>query len=258
MRNYPNKFFSNIRLAKVAIKNLYRIHLRYFFLIKTHDIIKSKKHISKRDIFILTSCLNHDDNVTFHNHNPSHNLEMRLKETLNGIASIRKNFPNGYIIILDNSKIPNKESKLLLDAVDEYYDYSESSYIKISRKHFNKGVPQFSVLSKFCQENYKNYSAEFFHFMSARYNIVNKINNKISDPGTYMLYFEKSKNVSTRYYFFKNYSLSKISMAFKKTLLFAILGNSVEDALFMFVPNFKMLKKLEIKGMINGTQYIYE
>jgi len=253
-----NKFQSILRIIKVAIKFINKFHPRYLsLLIADKDIVK-RSRVSKKDIFIITSCLNPEDGNNYHNHNPSHQLNDRLQETVLGIQSIRINFSGAYIILLDNSKVAKDTEILIRNSVDEYYNYYDSSYIKTSRKHFNKGVPQFAKLVKFCQENHENYVADTFHFMSARYQLTGNIAHSIQDSGSYFLYYEKFNNVSTRYYFFKQKSLKSILKAFKSTLFWAIAGNSVEDVLFIFVPEFKQVGKLEITGMINGIQLLDE
>ena len=253
-----NKFQSISRIIKVAIKFINKFHPRYLsLLIPDKDIVK-RSRVSKKDIFIITSCLNPEDGNNYHNHNPSHQLHDRLHETVLGIQSIRINFSGAYIILLDNSKVAKDTEILIKNSVDEYYNYYESSYIKTSRKHFNKGVPQFAKLVKFCSENHENYVADTFHFMSARYQLTANITQNLQESGSYFLYNEKFNNVSTRYYFFKQQSLRSIQKAFKKTLYCAIAGNSVEDALFLFAPDFKKVEYLGIKGMINGIQPIEE
>jgi len=230
-----DKYFSVSRIIKVGLKNFYRIHYRYLVLLKKNKPLSHKKVVEKENIFVITSCLNPDDGNNY-NHNPSHKLHDRLEETLLGIASIRNNFPDAYVIILDNSRIPPEETNILCQSVDEYFDYSNDKEMKTSRKHFNKGVPQFAKLAKFCEENYPFYKSGIFHFMSARYQIVENITGLTHKQGTFFLYYNEFKNVSTRYYYFRNVSLQSIGKVFRKTLYCAILGNSVEDALYMFVP----------------------
>lgn len=253
-----NKLKSISRIIKVGIKFLYKFHPRYLLLLKTDNGLVKKARISKKHIFVVTSCLNPDDGNNYHNHNPSHHLHDRLRETVLGIQSIRNNFAESHIILLDNSKVAEDTEIIIRKAVDEYYNYYDSSYIKTSRKHYNKGVPQFAKLLKFCQENHENYVADTFHFMSARYQLTGNVAERTQESGSYFLYYDKFNNVSTRYYFFKHQSLRSILKAFKRTLFCAIVGNSVEDTLFMFVNEFKQVERLQVTGMINGIQLLNE
>jgi hypothetical protein len=247
-----------MRLIKVGIKHIFLFHPRYLLLFNKNNLISSKQKINVENIFIITSCLNPDDNKNYFNHNSSNKNGERLQETLKGIASIRNNFPNAYIILLENSYVSDSESNPLQVAVDKYFNYNEDNKIKISRKYFNKGVPQLSMLIKFCEENYDKYHAEVFHIISARYQIKENISSSLLESGSYFLFYREYKNVSTRYYFFKKISLITIMKSFRKTLFFAIFGNSIEDVLFMFVPEFKIVKELKITGMISGIQLINE
>jgi len=250
----------NIRLIIVIIKNIPKINLRYLPLLKKNkNNTKKVNTMIYENIFILTSCVNtNENNSIFINHNPNHTPEIRLSETINGLKSIRKHYKDAKIIFIESSKLNSIQKRRIDLYVDDFFDYSNSKVIRIARKHYNKGVPQFTALVKFVEENYNKYNCKTLHFLGARYLINKKEADKYSNQGSYMKFSCKDFNSSTRYFFFKNISLKSLISPFRKTLYLSILGISVEDILFRFLPNFKKIKLLAISGIVNGIEPITE
>ena len=153
----------------------------------------------------------------------------------------------------------NESESEINSLVDEYYNYNEAKAIRIARKHFNKGVPQFTALANFIEDNRDHYCAEIFHFLGARYSLTANItDNKSFSAGAYFIHYPEHNNVSTRYFFISNSALSQIIKPFRKTLYCAMLGASVEDFIQCFFKDSLELKKLGITGKVNGKEMIYE
>ena len=246
-------------LLKVIIKNLTRFHPRYFYLLKKNKFHARTEQINKPHIFIITSCINIHDNIDYPIHNRSHTVMERLSETLIGLNSVRDNYAESYIIFLESSKISNQDKKQIEALIDEYHDYSGYKSIKIARKHYNKGVPQFTALINFFEENRDSYCADIFHFLGARYSLTANITDNTSPPaGAHFLYYPEHNNVSTRYFFISKVTMSEIIGPFRKTRYCAMAGASVEDFINCFFPKNAPLKKLGIQGLVNGKEIIYE
>ena len=243
---------------KVIFKNLFRFHPRYFYLLRKNKNCKRLQQITRTNIFIITSCINTYDNSKYINHNFAHLPKDRLNEALIGLESVRDNYPDRYIIFLESSIISNEAKDQIRNLVDEYHNYSESESIKIARQHYNKGVPQFAALVKFIEENRDNYCADIFHILGARYMLKSNITDEISLSGAYFLFYPQSKNVSTRYFFLRQLSLTDILGPFRKTLYCAIAGSSVEDVIHSCFREVRFLDKLGICGKVNGKELIYE
>ena len=256
MRNTLKK----IRLIVVILKNIPKLNFRYYILLKKNKRINHVTNPNNfENIFIITSCVNtNENNSQFINHNLYHTPEKRLTETITGLKSIRKNYKNAIIVFLESSTLNQTQRKRLNEFVDDFFDYSNCENIITARKHYNKGVPQFTALVKFIEENYNKYNCKTLHFLGARYIINKKEADKYCDRGSYMKFSDKDFNSSTRYFFFKNTSLESLISPFRKTLYLSILGISVEDILFRFLPNFKKIKLLGISGIINGKEPIIE
>lgn len=246
-------------LLKILIKNFFRLNPSYAYLLISNKIQNKSKKIIKKNIFIVTSCINVNDVFGVHIHNLKHGVETRFTESIAGLKSIRSFYKDAYIIFLESSKLlPDYESEVKI-LVDEYYNYCEINSIYLARKHFNKGVPQFTALVKFIEENQHNYSADIFHFLGARYSLtVNNTENRSMLSGAYFLYYPSHKNVSTRYFFFKKMHLSTLATAFRKTLYCAIVGGSVEDFIQCFFSVNYSLKELGVTGVVNGVETIFE
>lgn len=246
-------------LLKVFVKNLYRFHPRYFYLLKKNITQGREVQISNRNIFIITSCINIHDNLDYPIHNHSHAVTERLSEALIGLKSVREHYADSYIIFLESSKISNVDEKKIEVFIDEYYNLSEKKSIKIARKHFNKGVPQFTALINFLETNKNRYKADIFHFLGARYCLTENItDNKKINCGASFLYYPDCNNVSTRYFFVSKLPMSEIIVSFRKTLYCAIAGASVEDYIDYFFRKNPPLEKLGIKGLVNGAKMINE
>lgn len=246
-------------LFKVIIKNLTRFHPRYFYLLKKNKAHVRPEQINKTHIFIITSCINTQDNIDYPIHNRSHAVTERLSEALIGLKSVRDNYAESYIIFLESSKISDQEKKQIEALIDEYHDYSGYKSIKIARKHYNKGVPQFTALINFFEENRDNYCADTFHFLGARYSLTANITDNTCPPaGAHFLHYPENNNVSTRYFFIRKLTMSEIIGPFRKTRYCAMAGASVEDFINCFFAKNAPLKKLSIQGLINGKEMICE
>jgi len=249
-------------LLKVILKNIARLHPRYLYLVRKNKIQTKPSitnQIKKKNIFIITSCVNVHDNIDYPIHNRDHTSEERLIETLIGLKSVRDKYADSYIIFLESSKISNQDKRQIADLIDEYYDYSECKSIKIARKHFNKGVPQFTALINFFEENRDNYHAETFHFLGARYSLTANITGNTSPTaGAHFFHYPEHNNVSTRYFFISKLTMSEMLEPFRKTRYCAMAGASVEDFINCFFKKNAPLKKLGIEGKVNGKEMIYE
>ena len=246
-----------LRIFKNIIKNFGKNKILKYIVNKNFIHVNHEKIINKNNIFIITSCLNPND-LTEKIINSYTNIENRYQETIETIKSIKNNFVDPYIILLENSHVPTQYFDSLVTQVDELIDYSKNSYILKSRQHNNKGVPQFAMIYKFIFENKNKYLFDTLHFISARYVLHSNISNNYIEYGSYLLFYKNSKNVSTRYYFFKKCTLDRLKIAYKYTLLLAILGNSVEDVIFLFTPKNNYLNKIDLSGKVAGIQFIHE
>ena len=239
------------------VKNLAKFHPRYFSL-----FLKNRKapgsNIVKDHIFIITSCVNTNESSSYVNHNTEHTPESRLAETITGLESIRRFYPNAYIILIESSKLSDSQGDSIIKHIDLLYDYCESKYVKLAKRHYNKGVPQFTALIKFIEQNGHKYDAKTFHFLGARYRLTGHVAEEYTNMGSYFLYYENAYNVSTRYFFVKGVNLNQLVKPFRRVLYFSIFGNSVEDVIHGFIPDLKKIKKLNISGIVNGQHIIYE
>ena len=247
-----------IRFLKNLIKNIYRLHPRYFYLALNNNELNSPDKITAKNIFIITSCINTCDSDRYVNHNLTFTPKDRLAETLIGLASIHAHYASRYIIFLESSKLSAEDERQIRPLVDEYHNYHKARSIQIARQHFNKGVPQFTALVKFIEENKGNYRADVFHFLGARYMLKGSVANDDTLSGACFLYYPKSKNVSTRYFFIKNSNLSDIRKPFRYALYCAIMGSSVEDVLYQFFYKPEFIGKLDICGKVNGVEMVHE
>ncbi len=247
-----------IRFIKIFLKNLHRLRPKYLHLICSNNGLISRDTITNNNIFLITSCINTCDSDEYVNHNLTFSPKDRLAETLVGLKSIHTHYPSRYIIFLESSELSAESERAIKPLVDEYHNYHKSRPIQIARQHFNKGVPQFTALVKFIEENKGHYCAEVFHFLGARYMLKGPAANNETLPGAYFLYYPKSRNVSTRYFFIRNGNLSDIRKPFRYTLYCAILGSSVEDIIYRFFHKPRFIGKLNICGKVNGVEMVHE
>jgi len=246
-----------IRVFKNFIKNIHRINVLNILLFKKNNKLIKRKYIDYKDIFIITSCINiYDGN--YYIHNLRHSPNKRFTQTIDGLKSIKKYYPYSYIVIIESSKLSLQYVKEIETYVDEYIDYSNDRYIKVARKHFNKGVPQFYAYIKYFEENGAFLNAKTIHFLGGRYSLYGNFANFYNNTGIYFLYNKINQNVSTRYFFVKSINLGALTEPFKKTMFMAVLGNSVEDFIHRFNNNIFLISKIGVSGMINGLEFIEE
>ena len=237
---------------------MFRLHPRYFYLIRKNRKLDRQREIERKNIFIITSCINTYDEKKYVNHNLAHSPEVRFDEVLTGLRSIGENYADRYIIFVENSRISAEKERRIRSMVDEYHNYSDADLIKIARRHYNKGVPQFAALIKFIEENEGKYRADVFHFLGARYTLTGSVATGVDRPGAYFLFYPAGGNISTRYFFLKKMELTYILSPFRKTLYCAIFGNSVEDYLHRFIRDIHFVDVLKVAGKVNGVEMVKE
>lgn len=246
------------RFIKIFFNNIFRFRFEYIQLFTKNIKLKIKSVKIKKDIFIITSCINTYDCTAYPIHNFSHLPKDRYEEVLAGIYSVYKFYPDAYIILIESSKLLIENRNHIQGLVDEYYDYSDTAIVNVARKHFNKGVPQFTALIKFIEENGASYQADTFHFLGGRYQLTGQSAQRFYKSGAYFLHYPQHDNVSTRYFFIKDIALSDIALPLRKTLYCAILGNSVEDFIHRFMKKVIFIDKLNVYGTVNGIAVINE
>ncbi|PCJ59286.1 MAG: hypothetical protein COA79_11350 [Planctomycetota bacterium] len=243
------------------LKNIFKFHPRYLYLFrKNKNIIeKNTPKIQKKNIFVITSCVNINESSEYPVHNANHTAGDRLNETIKGLKSIRENYSDSYIIFLESSNLSIDNIDQVKSLIDEYHNFSDLKAIRIARKHYNKGVPQFTALINFFEINCNNYCADNFHILGARYSLTTNITkDKNFKPGAHFLYYSEYNNVSTRYFLLRELSMVELIKPFRKTLYCALAGASVEDFISDFFPKNDYLQKLGIVGLVNGEKLIDE
>jgi hypothetical protein len=247
-------------LLKIKVINFFLGLFWYLILKKKFHNSKIKKinKIKYDDIFIVTSCTNPSDFNSYKNHNILHTSNIRLKELLETFNSIKSFYPNAYIINIENSKISRKDSVIIKKKVNKHLNYFDDDFIKLSRKHRNKGVPWLCKLIKFLNENNNNLNYKRLHFLAGRYSLLKSIQKK-TYTGVYFKFYQKYHNVSTRYFYYNFVPVNDILNSLKKTLLISLKNYSAEDFIFNFQSaKVFFLKKIGVKGKVNGLQQIFE
>jgi hypothetical protein len=205
-------------------------------------------NIENKRLFLVSSCLNPYSKLD----------EERFNQTINGLKSIRYYYDDSFIVFLENSILSESQELQIKQYTNLYLNYESDFKIKKSNKHLNKGVPQFFMFLKFLNENKFSVNFDYIHFISARYSIVQKINDDLIADGANFKFFSKTKNVSTRHFIFKNTNIKKIISILQNSYLLALLGCSVEDTIFLFPKRFNNLSNIFIKGHVSGIQLINE
>lgn len=209
------------------------------------------------DTFILSSCINPNDNLIYVNYKQPLSEYDRFLEVMNCIKSINNNFPKAKIIYLDNSKITFELEKTLIECVDEYRNYSDNALMVNARKILNKGVPWSLTHLLFFQEGSDFLESDKLHFLNGRYCVTKQLKNQLSGKlEDKTLYIKQKKiNVSTIYFLFNNPSLYKIFFSFKIAYIISLMGFSVEDFYSLFNFKVKYFKTIGVHGTINGFMH---
>jgi hypothetical protein len=223
----------------------------------TNTNTNTNNKITSDDVFIVTSCTNPSDNKYYKNYNYFYNSNARFVELLKTFESIKKFYPDSYIVNLENSKIPFKYYSKIKKKTDKYYNFHNDSFIKLSRKHNNKGIPWLAKLIKYLSENNQSINHKRLHFLVGRY-VLSKPKKKMF-PGVYFRFYKNCNNVSTRYFYYNFVSPKIILSSLIKTFEKSLSGYSVEDFIHKFqTTKIFFVKKIGIKGLVNGIDKISE
>ena len=260
---------------KILIKNYYRfldviIENGY----DTYDTINSHKIINKQNyqgnfkdlleynsdyklesnnnltncIIITSKIIVSNNKLTYIDTRSIYTKEERLQQTINTIYSIKKNFSNYYIILVDNSNFDEYCYNKLNNLVDIFInivDNNEYNYFTDIDKQKGSGdLYQLNIALKYIIDNNLKFNNIFK--LSGRY-IINSTFN-ISDYNNDYNIFKKNLNVTDREYiytsFFKIY-FSNINEIYdlNKYLIKNITGKKI-DIETMLYKNIKSNKKL--------------
>ncbi len=258
--NYKRRItlIRNFRLIKIIFffKHFKKI-LRICFM---HMKINECDIKNGKDLFILSSCINPNDNISYINYKQPLSESERLNQVLESVNSVRRYFPESRIVYLDNSSISNYLEIELIKSVDEYYNYSKCEIMIEIRKIHNKGIAWSLTNLLFILNNFNNYQYETIHFLNGRYCVSKKVvdnKNLINSKKKLYLKFKKF-NISTIYFMINNERKNNVVKYFKKAFYFSMIGFSVEDVFAISSMKTYYLKELGVFGKINGHIDNYE
>jgi len=250
----------DIKFYLKIVKNINQIV--FFYALKKTMAWEPKKiqKIKNKDIFIVTSCTNPSDNILNFNYNEHHSFKNRYSELLLTIRSIRQFYPNAFVINLENSSMPLKNVKRIINLSDFFYDVSRDSAVQLSRQIKNaKGAPYSVKIIKFLAEHKAVINHKRIFFLSGRYVLNDSVFKTQFSKGLHFKYYPMHDQVSLRHYMICDICVEQIIQLFSKTLFPVAFGRSQEDLIFRtgkmpihFYP------KLGIHGYVNGVQEIYE
>jgi hypothetical protein len=243
-----DKFFFYKRIFQNILINIFKFKFSFLKLFPNYYIKPNLEKIETKRLFIVSSCLNPNNLIN----------QDRITQTIEGLQSIKKNYPDSFIVFLENSILTNSQELQIIANLDLYINYFDDTKIQNSNLHYNKGVPQFLMFLKFLIQNFPLINFEFIHFMSARYKITEKINDNFIQNGVNFKFNLQTKNVSTRHFIFKNSKVKIVIKIVKYSYFFALLGCSVEDTIFLFTKKYNKLLKLFVSGYVSGIQFISE
>ena len=250
------KFFINL-LRGIPALNISKIN--FFFKIFFLKIKLKKRNFFYKNIFLITSCVNHLDSKSI-NYNSHHSSDERLFELIETIKSIKKKFLNNlYIIVCENSKITQNQKKEILIHANQILDISKKELTLLSRKISNKGVP-WSVSLLFSCSELSSFKFKRLHFVTGRYkfnenfNLLNIKKNKLN-----FKYYERYNSVSTRYFCYTRDDLVYIFNLIKKVLYVCLLGQPAENGITFFSKfKYYIYSEIGIEGKVNGINFIKE
>ena len=253
---------SNIKFFLKLSRGLFTLNflkLNLLFKIFFFEFKKNKKESYYKDIFLITSCINHLDTDNI-NYNIDHTSNQRLDELVETINSIKSIFKENYkIIICENSIINSKQKNKILIHANQILDISKKKLTLISRKIENKGVP-WSVSIIFSCLELNKYNYERLHFVTGRYKLNEKFSllnfqkNKIN-----FKYYKEHNNVSTRYFCYTRKDIFYIFKLIKKVLYVCLLGEPAENGV-RFFSSYKnyIYNEIGVEGKVNGVTFIKE
>jgi hypothetical protein len=251
-------FIRNFRISKIAL--LFK-HIDKILRIYSMNLKINKTDTKKgKDLFILSSCINPNDNSTYVNYKQPLSAAERLYQVLDSVDSVRSHFPESRIVYLDNSNISSDFEKELISVIDDYFNYSQCELMSEIRKIHNKGIAWSLTNLLFLLNNFNNYQYETIHFLNGRYCVSKKVvenKNLVNSNNKLYLKFKKY-NVSTIYFMFHNESKNNVINYFKKAFYYSMMGFSVEDVFAITNNKSNYLKELGVFGKINGHINNYE
>jgi hypothetical protein len=251
-------FLRNFRISKIVF--LFK-HIDKILSIYSMNLKINKSDTKKgKDLFILSSCINPNDNSTYINYKQPLSAAERLYQVLDSVNSVRSHFPESRIVYLDNSNISSDLEKELISVIDDYYNYSQCEIMSEIRKIHNKGIAWSLTNLLFLLNNFNNYEYETIHFLNGRYCVSKKVvenKNLLNSNKNLYLKFKKY-NVSTIYFMFYNESKNNVINYFKKAFYYSMMGFSVEDVFAISSMKAYYLKELGVFGKINGHINNYE
>lgn len=247
----------NIRFSKIGNLLFHIKIIREFVSLedKSNSILKGNGY----DLFILSSCINPNDNIDFVNYSQPLSELDRFFQVSESVKSIRNFFPKAKIVYLDNSKISKYIENDLTKLVDEYHNYSQVPLMAQIRKIHNKGIAWSLTNFLFLISRFNNCNFKSIHFLNGRYQITPKVVLNSSGMVDNYLYVKfKEYNISTIYLVFNNVDNRKIIKYFRRAFYFSLAGYSVEDVFAISRFRVKYIKELGVIGNINGSVHNYE
>jgi len=160
---------------------------------------------NKNVVFITSKIYISDSKFSYVNNRSIYTPEQRFNQTIKTINSIKKNIPDSYIILFDNSLFKNKTylnflnnnvDKFINIIDDETLNFYTDKYEYKAFSDISQQLFMYNVFFKFVDlKSIKN-----FFKISGRYSINNSFN--FNDYDNNDIIFKKNKNVIDRDYYY--------------------------------------------------------
>jgi hypothetical protein len=249
LKNYPKKHYSgNFWWAKSEhlnkLKNINDQHLSsemyVLSYVKTNYVSLYQSCVQneiennyfdniegKNVVFITSNIIVSDTPFSYINKRSIYSRQDRIMQTINTINSVRKNIPDSYIILLDNSLLNNFEINILSKLVNSFINITDNSLVnyytdKFQYKAFGEISQMIQFFELFLQTNYTQ--IKNFFKITGRYEISQNFDYNQYDNNLNI--FKKNLSVTNReYYYTCFYKLDKSILEEVKNVLVNLIEN---------------------------------
>jgi hypothetical protein len=174
------------------------------FTLKYNPYYNTLLHNYKNVVIITSKIIVSSNKLDYIHYRSIYTADQRYSDTLKTIQSIKTHIPGAYIILVDNSTLPNEQSIVLKKEVGHFLNINNEEYSYYTDKSEYKGfgeIYQTILALKYIQDNNIQYESLFK--ISGRYFLNDSFNINKYHTSTFV--FKKNESLSDRNYYYTSF-----------------------------------------------------
>lgn len=257
----PEKLLQNVKNSFENNDSYFSTFQSYLQIDRKPFIREIKNQLSKYDaVFLISAMLKPNRQQAF-------SVKERFDQTIKTVQSVKKKIPNSFCLLIEGSKLTQKEKEIFNLHFDKILEYSDDQEVqKFVNEPRNIGFGEMKLLQKgmeYLNKYFFPYNRTKFIFkLTARYFLNNKFELKNYDIHKFNFHYHFNDSFKVDVYTTGLYTIPvldkdlflEILKKTEKTLMTSPANSMIERVFFILIPQMKV-QRIETLGLSGQLSY---